>query len=421
MKKIIAVLIIAVTLLLLTVNTFADSNEISVTDISSNKYITTASSLNFRKKPTTASSIINKIPLGTVVTITETYGDWGKITYNDAEGWISMQYVVPHDYTEIDTSEYAVEWKVIDVSKWQSTINWDKIADSDVKGVIIRIGFRGTATKQIHVDDKFFEYYEGASNAGLHVGCYFYSAATTIAEAQEEALFIIDTIKEHDLKFDMPVYIDMEDDVVLNTGGTQIFKMTNAFLSAMDQENIYSGVYCNSWWAKSFYSDSLFTKHALWIAEWNDRCSYEGNYGMWQYTEKGKINGIGSTYTDLNICYVNYPQLIADNEYNSDEEIIIPPESTEFEEIIIPPESTEFEEITSEQNSSATDIFPNIQKGDVNIDGDITASDARLVLRASSELEHLTSVQEFLADMNSDSLTTASDARKILRISARLE
>lgn len=349
------------------------------------RHMTTASSLNFRTEPTTASQVICTIPLGTIVTITNISGEWGKITYNNKEGWINLQYVVPYDDTHNDASDYSVNWNVIDISKWQGNIKWDKVATSDIKAVIIRIGLRGTATKEILMDDKFFEYYEGAVNAGLHVGCYFYSAATTTEQAKEEAYFIIDKIKEHNLKFDMPVYIDMEDKVVQRTGKKQIFNSTKAFFDIMKEENIYSGVYCSRSWAEDYYTPALLNGHSLWVADWRNQCGYSGEYGMWQYTERGSVSGIDANYTDLNICYINYPKLISDLGYNIDPNTV--------------------ERI----------------KGDVNADGKINATDARTALRASARLVTLKDKAKTAADMDNDGNISASDARKILRISAKLE
>ncbi len=406
MKRLISAMLIVLTVFIISVHAFANIQTYNEAE----KYITTTSNLNLRKNPTTSSESLKKLPTGTVLDVTEISDGWGKVTYQEYEGWISMQYAVPFDDTKLRFSDYKVKWDVIDISKWQNDIDWDKIAQSDIQAVIIRIGFRGTSTKKIHIDDMFFEHYEGAKKAGLHVGCYFYSAATTEAEAVEEAEFIIETIKNNNLSFDMPVYIDMEDTVVESTGQTMIFRMTKAYLDKMDEENIFSGVYCGSWWAETFYSDSLFPRHALWIAEWKDKCSYNGGYGMWQYTEKGKIDGINNSYTDLNKCYINYPQLIENYGYNKNEE--------ETEPVI--PEITSSEIYSENESITMPEENPVFKSGDVNMDGSITASDARLVLRHSSEMEELTDEQLSLSDMNSDSVITASDARQILRISAGL-
>lgn len=372
------------------------------------KYMITASALNFRNKPSLNSEIYFTIPLATIVNITSINGEWGKIKYKDKEGWINLKYVVAYDDSYSISSEYSVKWNVIDISKWQGDINWDKITDADIDAVIIRIGLRGTSTKEIHIDDRFLEYYKAAKNAGLHVGCYFYSAATTEKEGKEEAEFIINLIKKYKLEFDMPVYLDMEDKVIEKKGKTRIFNATKAFLDRMEEENIYSGVYCSTSWAQDYYNPALFIKHALWIADWRNQCGYKGDYGMWQYTEYGSVEGIDANYTDLNICYINYPALISDLGYNKPKTEKPTNENTTSDIVAVP-----------EEDSSYAD--ESLLKGDVNFDGRITASDARAVLRASAKLETLDSDSLNVADMDNNGKITASDARKILRISARLD
>ena len=352
-------------------------------------YRTIASNLNFRKEPNTNCEILARIPFGTIVEITECTDDesWGQIEYNGVTGWISMDYVVRFTDRYSDSTAYSVYWDILDVSKWQGNINWSKIAETKIRGVILRIGLRGSATREILMDERFLEYYKGAKAQGLYVGCYFYSTATDDAEAVEEAKFIINAIKEHDLKFDMPVFIDMEDSVTEECGKTAIYSMTKAFLDKMDKVNIYSGVYCSRNWAGSYYNNALFDDHALWIADWSEECKYDGDHGMWQYTDKGGIGGVDNRYTDLNICYRNYPRLIADKGYNI----------------------------------LRDDPDDKITAGDVNSDGKITASDARLALRISANLHSPTVDERLAADYNLDGKVTASDARKILRKSANLE
>ena len=352
-------------------------------------YRTIASNLNFRKEPNTSCEILATIPLGTIVEITECTEDenWGQIEYNGVSGWISMDYVVRFTDRYSDSTAYSVYWDVIDVSKWQGNINWAKIADTSIRAVILRIGLRGSATREILMDERFLEYYKGAKAQGLYVGCYFYSTAKNDAETIEEAKFIINAIKEYDLEFDMPVFLDMEDSVTEECGKSAIYSMTKAFLDKMDKVNIYSGVYCSRNWAGSYYNDALFDDHALWIADWSEECKYEGDHGMWQYTDEGGIGGVDNRYTDLNICYRNYPRLIADKGYNILRE----------------------------------DPDDKITAGDVNSDGKITASDARLALRISANLHSPTVEERLAADYNLDGKVTASDARKILRKSANLE
>lgn len=365
---------------------FAKPDYDFVSNYTVGKHMTTASFLNMRSEPNTNCTILAKIPVATIVDIQKFDGDWGYINYDGKNGWISMDYAVLYDDSYSDNSKYAVNWNVIDVSKWQGTIDWNKVASSNIEAVIIRIGVRYSVSRVIEIDEKFLDYYNGAKDVGLHIGCYFYSTAITDDEAIEEAEFVIDTINKYDLQFDMPVFMDMEDSVIQKCGKTAIFNMTHSFLHRMEEENIYSGVYCSTSWATDYYTPSLFTNHPLWIADWHDKCNYDGNYDMWQYTDKGSISGIAANYTDLSICYVDFPSLISDNGYNKKPVI-----NTEY------------------------------KKGDINNDDKVTATDARLALRISAKLDEPTELQKKAADVNNDSKVTATDARIILRVSAKLE
>lgn len=346
-------------------------------------YITTASTLNFRAGPGTDNDITDKIPMGTIVEIKSFKGDWGYTYYNGKNGWVSMDYASKYEDSYHNIGAYAVNWKVIDVSKWQGKIDWAQVASAGFKAVILRIGLRGSVSREILIDDKFLEYYEGAKAQGLYIGCYFYSAAKSVSDAEKEAEFVLKTIKENNIELDMPAYIDMEDSVIEKCGKTAIFNMTKAYLDTMDAANIYSGVYCSAYWATDYYNKTLFNSHALWIADWSGSCDYTGEYGMWQYSEKGRINGIETKYTDLNTCYVNYPELIADYGYN-----------------------------TEDESSYST--------GDIDRNGQITAADARLVLRFSAQLDIPTDYQSIVSDIDGNKKITAADARLLLRISAGL-
>ena len=64
-----------------------------------------------------------------------------------------------------------------------------------------------------------------------------------------------------------------------------------------------------------------------WIANYNTSYDYKNSgYGMWQYTNEGKVSGISGN-VDLNICYKDYPSIIKSGGYNGyvKENIILNP------------------------------------------------------------------------------------------------
>lgn len=270
------------------------------------------------------------------------------------------------------------------LSRYQGQINFSKVKEDGVNAVICRLGNRGSTLGGITLDGNFLSYYKQAKEAGLHIGCYFYSNAKNVAQVKEEAEFIYQTLSKYNISLDMPVYLDMEDASVEAVASSEIKNMAKAYLDYMNSKNIYAGIYANKYWATKYFDQSLFTSSTLWLAEWGSHCTYDGVYGMWQYTEKGIVNGI-STPVDINICYVDFPALIKDRGFTM-------------------------------ASNNITIYF-----GDANLDGKVTAADARLILLHASGIQLITTETLRHLDLNGDNRISAADARLALRVSSKLD
>ena len=94
----------------------------------------------------------------------------------------------------------------IDVSENNGFIDWQMAASSGVEFAIIRLGWG-----KRHLDRRFYENINGAINAGLKVGVYYYSYAVTQEEAEDEADFVIETLDDCGLtsdKLEMGVWFE---------------------------------------------------------------------------------------------------------------------------------------------------------------------------------------------------------------------
>ena len=96
----------------------------------------------------------------------------------------------------------------IDVSKYQSSIDWDKVKTAGVEFAIIRVGYRGYGSGALVQDPKFEEHFTNARNAGLRVGIYCFSQAVNENEAREEAQACVYVLNGRQL--DYPIYFDTE-------------------------------------------------------------------------------------------------------------------------------------------------------------------------------------------------------------------
>ena len=97
----------------------------------------------------------------------------------------------------------------VDVSAWQDDIDWEQAKCHGIDYALIRIGWTGLDSPFGTHDDMNFEtHYQGAKDAGLLVGVYYYSCATTTAEAEKEAKRVLNTLGGREL--DLPVVFDFE-------------------------------------------------------------------------------------------------------------------------------------------------------------------------------------------------------------------
>ena len=193
----------------------------------------------------------------------------------------------------------------IDVSTWNGNIDWNKVKSSGVSYVIIRTGYRGSTQGSLVEDNKFRQNIKGATNAGLKVGVYFFSQAINEVEAVEEASMVLSQIKGYKLAY--PVFIDVEPSGGradgLSTGDRT--KVVNAFCQTIQNNGYKAGIYANKTWFTNKLNTSALSGYKIWLAQYNSTVTYKGRYDMWQYSDKGKINGISGN-VDMNLSYLSY-------------------------------------------------------------------------------------------------------------------
>ena len=259
----------------------------------------TANSLNVRSGPGSSYSSLGYLSRNAKVDILARENNWYKISANNLSGYVSASYI----------KLSAIE-KGIDVSKWNGDINWNKVKSDGIDYVIIRGGFGNSS-----VDQKFKSHIEGASKAGLKIGIYWFSYATSVAKAKEEAAKCLETIKPYKDKISYPVFYDFEYASVdyakkngINITKNLSTKMADAFLTDIKNAGYITGIYTNKDFSDKYFESDLLYANNLWIAQYNQECTYNKPYMMWQYTETGTINDIGTSsnpaYFDMNYTYL---------------------------------------------------------------------------------------------------------------------
>lgn len=199
----------------------------------------------------------------------------------------------------------------IDVSNHNGNINWKKVKAAGIDFAIIRVGYRGYGSEgNVKLDYKFEENMSGAIANGISVGVYFYSQATNVEEALYEAGVAITYAKKYKITY--PIYFDTEYARGDRTGrADRISKSVRtdaavAFCEAVKNAGFKAGVYAS----KSFFTDELnfsrISSYHIWVAHYTSgTTNFKYNYRVWQYTDKGRVDGIPND-TDINIALYDY-------------------------------------------------------------------------------------------------------------------
>ena len=218
-------------------------------------------------------------------------------------------------YTHQDQFDKCKIIQGVDLSKHNGTVNFAKMKKAGVKYVILRAGYRGYATEgSLNKDIKFEEYIKAAAKQGLEIGIYFYSQAITTAEAQEEAKYTVNVIKDYKKNITLPVAFDYEfaevssgrfDSAWKNgtLNKTKCTKIAKAFCNKIKSLGYQPLIYAN----KSFLSDvldgkSLSQSYPIWLANYTTKTTYDGKFYIWQFSSTGTIDGV-SGYVDSNFLY----------------------------------------------------------------------------------------------------------------------
>ncbi len=203
-----------------------------------------------------------------------------------------------------------MEFRGIDVSKWQGNIDWNRVKASGVDFAILRAGYGSVSSQK---DVTFEDNYQNAKAAGIPVGAYHYSYAKDIAGAKKEAQTFLEWIKGK--QFEYPVVFDIEESATYNLGRNTVSEIIKTFCSIVEAAGYYVSVYTNKNWLDHVVSDEVKSKYDTWLAQWTSTPSYIGPYGMWQYTSSGVVDGI-SGRVDMDIAYKNYPEIIKRKQLN---------------------------------------------------------------------------------------------------------
>lgn len=214
------------------------------------------------------------------------------------------------DVSYVGDPFYSIR-KGIDVSYHQGSIDWSKVKADGYEFVFIRIGYRGYGTAgTLKEDTEFAVNLANAQKAGLDVGVYFFSQAVNEAEALEEAQFVINLLSGATLQ--LPVVYDPElirdndartDDVT----GEQFTANTIVFCEEIKKAGFEPMIYSNMVWEGFLFDMKQLENYMVWYADYEQIPQTPYHFSFWQYSEKGRVSGIGGI-VDLDVQFMENQQ-----------------------------------------------------------------------------------------------------------------
>ncbi len=268
----------------------------------------------------------------------------------------------------------------VDVSRYQGTIDWQEAAASGIDFAIVRVGYRDMSQGTIQEERNGRYNLQEASRAGLKLGAYFFSAAVTEEEAEEEARWVAELLAGYPITY--PVAYDCEgfedpDSRQYSLTKEERTDIALAFLKTIEKLG-YEGMFYGSKNHMEFdaYWDTtrIAKDYKIWVAQYPGtdfdpdgfQSSYEGVHHIWQYTEEGVVPGI-SQPVDLNIAYFGYDGIepaksdVPPEEVEPDVEILM--NFTQVDEQVTAKESTNLRSAPSQGEDSQ--VLYTLQNGEI--------------------------------------------------------
>ena len=200
----------------------------------------------------------------------------------------------------------------IDVSYAQGKIDWQKVKAAGIQFAFVRCGY-SRWDGSVKLDEQYHRNMQEAAKAGIPVGIYLYSYAKTpeaAARAASETLVLA-----KDYKIEMPVAFDLEDKLYHTFSAQENTEIARAFLERIAEQGYYPMLYSYKSFAETLLNMDRLKDFDFWLAHYASQTGYTGPYTMWQYSAKGRVDGISGA-VDMDWCYTDYPAIVREERRN---------------------------------------------------------------------------------------------------------
>lgn len=205
-------------------------------------------------------------------------------------------------------------YRFIDVSRWQGKIKmegWQAIKGAGYKGVMLRACGNSADGKpsKACIDKTFENNYANAKAAGMDIGVYYYTKATSEAEADKELAVLRQALRGKELT--MPVAVDMEDAMLTIHKPKDLTNLAAYHLEQIEKMGFFAQLYTYTSYANRFLEmERLAGRWDIWLADYTGKTpKVDFHYCAHQHSSEGRVPGISGN-VDLNVTELNYPKII---------------------------------------------------------------------------------------------------------------
>ena len=193
----------------------------------------------------------------------------------------------------------------VDVSRYNGVIQWPAVYQAGKRFAIVRLG--SSNANGPYLDPYFNDNVKQAQAAGLRVGAYYYTYASSEEEVIGELNVLLPALEGHRLEY--PVYVDVESKELAQLGRERSTQLVRFAMDILDQKGWFPGYYSYTNYLGQYLDYQQLADYPLWVADYRGYLGHPGEYGMWQYSSVGQVPGI-STNVDLDYSYVDYLPII---------------------------------------------------------------------------------------------------------------
>lgn len=204
-------------------------------------------------------------------------------------------------------------YRYIDVSRYQGTIDWKQVAAAGYKGAMLKtVSTNHKLSKRadgLYIDPTFEDNYRNAKAAGLDVGVYYYTYATSEAMADAELSLVRQAVYGKELT--MPLAVDVEENKLKQMSTLDLTNLTAYALEQVEKMGFYAQLYTYTHYSNmELDMGRLASRWDVWLADCTGKDPAVGyHYNAHQHTSEGSVPGISGN-VDLNVTTLNYPKII---------------------------------------------------------------------------------------------------------------